>query len=928
MNKRSTSLQISTGSALLAVAVMLAGCFEPSAPELMASGKSRMEKRDFRAAAIDFKNVLQKNSGDVEARFLLGKALLEAGDLPAAKVELTKARDAGYSNDELVPVMAAALLYSGESDKFLTEYGELELTSPKRQAELKAMLATVYGAKGRFAQARVAADAALHADPDNLMAHMAVAQLLLASGDRVGALAQAERTISAHPKSGRPWVAMADLLQATDAEPAKVVAAYREALSIEKGNMLAHIGVVQLLLRQRDFDGAQKQLADMERAQPNTVQGRYLKTWLAFERRDLPAAHAMSQELLKMAPQNASFLFLAGSIEYERGAYLQAIAHLGKALQTSATPAAVRVLLARAQLRAGDARKALSYVQPLLEADIAAPAEVYSVAADCHLQLGNGEAAKKMYAEAVKRQPGDARGRTALALSMLGEGRTDQAMAELKSVAASSTSNEAEIVLIMAHIRGNRFADAQAVIDGLERKQPGEPVAPYFQARIAQMQGQREKAREFYERALARRATYDAAVAALAAMDLEDGKPGQVVARYEKYVTAAPKSVEARLGLIAARARVGVKNEDVRAQLAEAVKMFPESNLPRLMLIGNLLDHGDAKAALQIAAEGVARFPDDAGALQAQGLAEFAAGNHHQAAQVLGKLVALRPNSVEPLMLLADVELARMDTRSALAQLRKALVMKPGHLPAQTRLIATLARTGKADEAMRVVKDIQGRAPSDAHGWLYEGELLATQGNKAGAVAAFRTAHAKGPSDQSAIKLHTTLLVAGQAAEAAKLASDWQASRPDSTVFTSYLGDQALARRDYESAEQHYQKVVTTQPSNVAALNNLAWLLHRAGKPGAAQFGERALALAPNSPSALDTMAEIHDGMGQPGKALALQKRAVEIAPDRPAHRLHLAKYLIKNNQKAEARSHLQQLSALGGSFAQQEEVQKLLSTL
>lgn len=926
MREHSRSLRLA--GTVLAASLLLAGCLGKSTAQLIEDGKESMQKKEFRAAAIEFKNALLQDGSNVEARFLLGKTLLEMGNLSEAWVELSKAREAGYSNDELAPAMGAVLIFRGDVDKFIAEYANVELSTPKARAELKATLATAYGIKGKYEQSRQAAEAALQADPDNIVAQLTVAQLLRVAGDKAGALAQIERTIKAHPQASQPWVAKAEELLASGAGSEAAIPAYREAIRLAPDNVLAHVGIIQQLIRQRDFEGAQQQLAQLEKAQPKSLQGLYYTAALAYEQRDLKTAFESAQQLLKFAPDSPRFLQLAGMIDYERGSYLQAIAHLGKALPTSPSPVAVRVLMARAQLRAGDPTKALGFVQPLLDGDSPLPADVYAVAADCYLQLGNSDAAKKMYAKAVKLNPGDARGRTVLALSALSEGRTEQAMTELKSVAGSSRGDEADIVMIMADIRSNRLDDARAVIDGLERKQPGTPVTSYFRASIEQLQGRRDKARELYEQAVTRQAAYAPAVSALAALDLEDGKPANAVARYEKLVAAAPTSVSARLALIAARGRAGAKADDVRAQLEGAVKLFPDSDLPRLALVSSLLDLSDAKAALQAANEAVTRFPDNAGLIQAQGLAELAAGNYNQAAQAFTKVAALQPNSVDPLMHMADVQLARKDVRAAVAQLRKVLVMKPDHLPAQSRLITLLARTGKIDEAMSVAKGIQTQAPNEAYGWVFEGDLLGMKGNKAGAVAAFRSAHAKRPSDETAIKLHNALVAAGQAADAGKLAADWSAKRPDSPAFNFYLGDQAMAGRDYERAEQNYRKVLAVQPSNAVALNNLAWLLHRAGKPGAMEMGEKALALAPNAVSILDTVAEIQDSAGHPDKALALQKRAVEIDPEQPLHRLHLAKYLIKNSQKSEARGELQRLTALGGNFDQQEEVQKLLSSL
>lgn len=928
MTKTNHLRPVRLAGVLLAASFMLTGCFDEGAPQLVASGKARMEKKEFKAAAIDFKNALQKDSSNVEARFLLGKALLESGDVNGAWVELTKARDAGFNNDELVPIMAATLILRGENDKFIAEYADVELRTPQRQAELKAALAIAYGGKGKFVQARAAAEAALKADPKNVVAQLAIAQLLQVSGDKTGALAQIEQTLKAHPESSRPWVAKADVLQASGSEPADVMAAYREALKLDKADMHAHLGVIQLLQRQRDFDGMQKQLEDLEKVQPGGLQGRYFKTVLAFERRDMKTAFEMSQQLLKVAPLNPHFLQLAGMIEYERGGYVQAVAHLGKALPNSPTPNTVRVLMARAQMRAGDPRKALSFVQPLLDNDNPVPADVYAVAADAYLQMGNGEAAKRMYAKSVKINPADTRGRTALALADLSEGRGEKGMAELKALAASEASLEPDVVMAMAHLRANRMDQALAVVDGIEKKQPGKAIAPFLRGRIEQLRGQQDKARAAYEEAARRSAAYLPAATALAAMDYAEGKLAAAVGRYEKVVAADPQSVEGLMGLISARVRNGAKAEETRAQLEAAIKRFPVVEAPRLGLVSFLLEIGDAKGALQAASEGVSRFPDNPFLHEALGVAESATGNFNQAAQSFGKMATLQPNAIQPLMRMEELHEARKDIPAAIAQLRKVLAIKPNHLPAQVRLITLLSRTGKAADALAVAKTVQTQLPDEPQGWTFEGDLLASQGKWPGAIAALRTSYAKRPAEDTAIKLHRALLSGGQTADADKLEADWLAQRGDSALFNFYLGDRAMARKDFEAAEQRYRKVVAAQPGNAVALNNLGWLLHRAGKPGAVEMIEKALALAPNTPAVIDTAAEIQAAAGRLDKALPLQRRAVELSPEQPMHRLHLAQYLVKNGQKVEARTELQRLAALGSNFSQQQEVQKLLSSL
>src|SRR5438552_16180828 len=77
-------------------AALFSGCSER--PESMvASAKDYLAKNDRNAAIIQLRNALQKNPDLAEARFLLGKALLDNAEYAAAEKELRKAGELGYS---------------------------------------------------------------------------------------------------------------------------------------------------------------------------------------------------------------------------------------------------------------------------------------------------------------------------------------------------------------------------------------------------------------------------------------------------------------------------------------------------------------------------------------------------------------------------------------------------------------------------------------------------------------------------------------------------------------------------------------------------------------------------------------------------------------------------------------------------------------
>ena len=105
-------------SALL-VSLLVVGCGGDSPEKMLGSAKDYLAKNDTKSAVIQIKNVLQKNPDLPEARYLLGKALLDGGDRVSAEVELRKALALQYSQDLVVPRLAQAMAGQGHFKKLI-----------------------------------------------------------------------------------------------------------------------------------------------------------------------------------------------------------------------------------------------------------------------------------------------------------------------------------------------------------------------------------------------------------------------------------------------------------------------------------------------------------------------------------------------------------------------------------------------------------------------------------------------------------------------------------------------------------------------------------------------------------------------------------------------------------------------------------------
>lgn len=108
----------SRGAGVMLACVLLSACERgASTAELMTRGEQFMARRDYRAATIELKNAVAADAGNARARWLLGKAYLESGDLESAAKELDRARELGMAGDEVLPLLAQALLPLGRHDE-------------------------------------------------------------------------------------------------------------------------------------------------------------------------------------------------------------------------------------------------------------------------------------------------------------------------------------------------------------------------------------------------------------------------------------------------------------------------------------------------------------------------------------------------------------------------------------------------------------------------------------------------------------------------------------------------------------------------------------------------------------------------------------------------------------------------------------------
>ncbi|MET0517518.1 MAG: XrtA/PEP-CTERM system TPR-repeat protein PrsT [Burkholderiaceae bacterium] len=903
-----------------------AGCKEESAGELVAAAKVSLQKEAVTTAIVQLKSALQKDPSLSEARYLFGGVLLRSGNPAAAIVELSKARELGYPDDAVVPLLAKALLETGQAKSLLQQFGATKLGSPSANADLKSSLAVAYWQQQDVASAKLAVDQALAAVPEYPPALLLQANIKAAADDIPGARALVDAVLRTDPKNIRALYVAGVLKLSGKADLEGAQRDFEKLLEIEPRYVEAHKALFMLRLRQSDPAGAAKQLEKLRQVAPNNPTTEYLTIVTAFLKNDYKAARETMQRLQRIAPDSAPLQFFAGLIEYQDHSLLRAETFLVKGLQTTPDSAFARRLLAKIYIQEGQLDKAAAILAPALNQK-PPEAETLALAGDLQQQMGNFPQAEIFYAASAKLAPDDFRSRAAIAVIKLSKGNQD-GVAELETLAKNSDDPYADFALISEKMRKGDLGGALQSVEALHKKQPTKAYPLNIKGRIQEMQGDLPGARASHEQALALDPRFYPSASRLATFDIAEKKFTQAAGRFDAILKAEPSHLRALLSVANIRQRAGAPPAEIANLLANAVRLNPTEALPRLRLIEVYAQSKNMRAAAEAADAAAAAIPDNPGIINALGGVQLSQGQYGPAQSTFAKLASLEPKSAYPYFRQAEVQLAAGDKAAAIKALNRSLQATPNYLAAQRSLVGIDMLDRKYDDALKVIRTIQSQRPKEDIGFLLEGDVEAARSRWEQSTAAYRTALTLAPTTEAATKLHAVLAASGKGAEAARFAETWNKQHAGDVQFVLYLARRAMDVGQYAEAEILYRKAIEIKPDHAIAHGNLASALLLQKKGGALAQAEQANALLPGNVSLMETLATALAADGKYDKAVAIQQQAVAQASDKSPLILSLAKLYIQAGEKGKARDELLKLKAAGDGFSGKAEVEKLLTTL
>ncbi len=917
---------------LAGVCVLLSACgLAMSSEERIERAEAAIAEREYQAASLDLKRVLQDEPNNSRARLLLGQTFLKMGDSAGSEAELRRAVSLGVPVADVQSELALSLWRQGKVEALLEDIvPDRELTS-EALSEVLVLRGNAFLAVDAVLDARASYLGALEAVPDNVDASLGIVSSFVQGGDPAMARTEIDTLLEKFATNPQVWQASGSLYT-TEQENEKAIEHFGKARdlaaeqNLRRQRLDALAGLVGVHLQAGDFDSAATSIAQYREISPNDLTGRVLDAQVQLARDDVGGAITELETVLKQAPTLGSANFLMGLAQFRSGKLGQSEAYFSAALQANPANALARKTLAevRGKLRRSDSAE--SVLQPLLETG---DTGALGLAARLRLDAGDYAGGIEYLRQRSEADPDNVAARLDYAAALISGGRAEEADVVLASVRPSATGTDA--------LRGATLSvlTALAAEDGpralLEAREavaqfPEDPNARNLIGRVHQTLGDLQSARARYVEAIEIAPGDIAAYLNLAGLERIEGDLDAARGHLDAALEQDADSPVLLSGLAEIEAEAGNLDAAVstmRRAVANAEDIaFPHIALGRLLLQTEA--YGDAREAFETAAS---IEPNNA---VPQNLLGFIAAQQDQneaAIDAFRRAVRLAPEEPRYVLNLAraHAKAGRMPTARETLQegfdegLRMAMIVAP--------LATMMVSDGEVDEAIKIVERVEAPAQRDLLVKVLKGDIYMRAQLYSDAAREYGAAIDDVDDWRIATRLMSARRLAGLPEPEAALA-EYVGKRPDNAFAHFALATFLQQSNRADEAVAEYEALLSNHPENAVALNNLAWLYNERGDARGLDMAARAVELAPESAAVIDTYGWILLTRERIDEGLEQLQRAMELNPEDPDIRYHVATALAQSGDADQARSLLETLLESDRNFASRADAEALLARL
>jgi tetratricopeptide (TPR) repeat protein len=510
--------------------------------------------------------------------------------------------------------------------------------------------------------------------------------------------------------------------------------------------------------------------------------------------------------------------------------------------------------------------------------------------------------------------PGNLDLRLKLASAFMSMGQFDEARKEAIAILAQAPSNDEALMLLAETARTQE--DVDYTLQQLEKnKEPDRAAIHLASAVLSSRKREPAAAEQHLQKALALDPKSVPAHLAMANVFLAKKDLARAGEELKAAADLSPPRAVARLKLAEFKLNSGAADEAkallkemtqktpdylpawrLQAQIAFAEKKYGEA----LGLLENIFGRDTvniearmlqaqiwlAQREVRKAVEGMERlsrtYPKVPLILHQLAQAYLQDANPTQAAAVLKEAVAVSPDYLDSVFLLAEVNLRGGDAKAAVDSMLEVLKKRPSHMQAQMLLATAYQSLGQFDDAAGVFRAQITARPQNATSHFMLGAILRQKGSLPEARAAFEKVLELAPDNLLALYQLVDLDIVAKDFNAAHQKVQAQVQKKQDSSATQFLsGKIYAAERDWDRAEAALLKAIELDSNSASAYSLLISVYIEAGKlPEAVRQVEASLARNPDDQRGLLTAAMIYEKMKAFPKARDAYEKVLAKSPD------------------------------------------------
>jgi tetratricopeptide (TPR) repeat protein len=615
-------------------------------------------------------------------------------------------------------------------------------------------------------------------------------------------------------------------------------------------------------------------------------------------------AQKRTQDVLALLPEDTDALNVLAFTELRLGQPESAEAHLEQALRKS--PSNLKSSIALAQTRL--ARKDLPGAEEALKQAVAQSPKLPEpklYLGGFYLALGKNAEAEKEYREALQIDP--RHGPTLLALAALQtrSGLADQAEQTYRQISALPEKQYKPMHALFL-LQTGKAAQAASEFEGLHQSDPEDRNVRTDLVRAYLALNRVSDAEKVLTAALKKNGLDVDALLQRSRIYLASSKYDAAEVDLNQVLHFRRDSPEAHYLLSKVQQGRG-RSANRQEELGQALKLDPKLLAVRLELAQVLMAGGGAQSALNLM-DAAPPEQKSAVALRIQrNWALLALGQLAEARKGIDEVNAAAAKAPESWLQDAALKLAQKDYAGARAAAEKVLAQTPQDARALDVMVRSYAAQNQMAAGLQKAREYAARQAQSAPIQQFMGQLLASNGDRAGARKAYEAANAAKP-DLVGVELALAGLdaVEGRGEEARKILSKLLDSHPGNVSGHLLYAQLEMLEGKNGMALAQFRQAAELDDKNAYALNGLAYLLAQNKQPDEAlKYAQKAKELAPNDASVDDTLGWTYFQKGL--YSLALTHLEGANAKDGTAVRkYHLAMAYLKTGDSKRGREMLE----------------------